>query len=118
MKSQRRNVKLDDVISDGDGKGKTTFKDLIEYAEKGRTDDHLMYESAKTDIDRVLKILPPRNREVLVCYYGIRKGETMTLEEIGSEMGLTRERVRQIRNKSLETLRKHSAGGLLREYLN
>ena len=73
-------------------------------------------ESLATDIDRALSTFSTREKEILQRFYGIGTRE-MTLEEIGDEYGLTRERVRQIKEKALRGLRKSSRSEILKPYL-
>lgn len=68
-------------------------------------DDMLMDESLKIDIERALSLLHPREAEITRLYFGIGREHPLTLEEIGQRFGLTRERVRQIKEKALRKLR-------------
>ncbi len=68
-------------------------------------DDILMDESLKIDIERALSMLHPREAEITRLYFGIGREHPLTLEEIGQRFGLTRERVRQIKEKALRKLR-------------
>ena len=64
-----------------------------------------MDESLKIDIERALNLLHPREAEITRLYFGIGREHPLTLEEIGQRFGLTRERVRQIKEKALRKLR-------------
>ncbi len=80
--------------------------------------DHgLMYESLKKDIEEALNTLDPREREVVKLYFGIGYDHPLTLEEIGEKFKLTRERVRQIKEKAIRKLRHHTRSKALRSYL-
>ncbi len=68
-------------------------------------DDSLLDESLKIDIERALSLLHPREAEITRLYFGIGREHPLTLEEIGQGYGLTRERVRQIKEKALRKLR-------------
>ncbi|CUS80416.1 RNA polymerase primary sigma factor [Candidatus Kryptonium thompsonii] len=80
-------------------------------------DHRLMYESLKKDIEEALNTLDPREREVVKLYFGIGYDHPLTLEEIGEKFKLTRERVRQIKEKAIRKLRHHSRSKALRAYL-
>jgi RNA polymerase primary sigma factor len=69
------------------------------------------------DIDSVLQTLPGRERRVLELRFGLADGKPRTLEEVGREFGITRERIRQIEAKTLSKLRHPSRAQKLREYL-
>jgi len=80
-------------------------------------DHRLMYESLKKDIEEALNTLDPREREVVKLYFGIGYDHPLTLEEIGEKFKLTRERVRQIKEKAIRKLRHRSSSKALRAYL-
>ena len=69
------------------------------------------------NVCRALSVLPRREREVIEMRYGILGGRPRTLEEVGREFGVTRERIRQIESKTLAKLRHPSRAQMLREYL-
>jgi RNA polymerase primary sigma factor len=79
--------------------------------------DTLMVESLRSDIERVLVHLKEREAEVLRLTYGLSGLPPMTREEIANNLGLTRERIRQIREKGLRNLRKKANSQLLKNYL-
>ena len=76
-----------------------------------------MQQSLNTDINSELETLSPRESDVVKLYYGIGAQQTMTLAEIGQTVDLTRERVRQIREKAIRKLRHNSRSKLLKTYL-
>ena len=78
-------------------------------------DTHINEEENKKMIEKLLNTLPPRDSEIIRMYYGIGKNHKYTLEEIGSYFKLTRERVRQIKNKAMHELRRN-AKEILNEY--
>ena len=80
------------------------------------TDDALMDESLSCEINRLLDTLTPREKSILKMSFGLGQHEE-SLEEIGLTFGLTRERVRQIREKSIRTLRKRAKNGRLKQFL-
>ncbi len=93
-----------------------SLAELIENKESPRADAQLMKESLSVEIERALTTLTQREADVIRYFFGINAPE-MTLEEIGSHLGLTRERVRQIREKAIRRLRHNSRSALLRQYL-
>ena len=76
-----------------------------------------MQESLATDIEDVLGTLPPRQKDVLKMYYGLGNSKPMSLNEIGDIFDLTRERVRQIRERALRSLRHKSRSEVLMVHL-
>ena len=91
-----------------------TLLDVLEDETEAQPDHGLVRESLSTEINSLIQNLSPRYRTVICEYYGIGRVFPMTLEEIGKELGLTRERVRQIKEKALESLR--SKAGRLKLY--
>ncbi len=85
--------------------------------EDGRTDESLIQESLKEDVDDALSSLTPREAEVIRLYFGLNRERAMTLEEIGSRFQLTRERVRQIKEKAIRRLKHTSRSKILKTYL-
>jgi RNA polymerase primary sigma factor len=79
--------------------------DVIANEDDTSPDDALVGESVKLDIERVLSMLHPREAEITRLYFGIGQENPLTLEEIGQQFELTRERVRQIKEKALRKLR-------------
>jgi RNA polymerase primary sigma factor len=79
-------------------------------------DRGLINESLATEIDRALDTLQPREKEILRNFFGIGVPEK-TLEEIGNDLGLTRERVRQIKEKAIRRLRSSGRSRVLKTYL-
>ncbi len=110
-----RHVSMDTPIADGeDG----TLMDLMENPNAERTDENLAHtQSLKTEIDRSLKTLTDRQKEVICYFFGIGVDHPMTLEDIGERFNLTRERVRQIKDKAITKLRTTERCNVLRTYL-
>ena len=92
--------------------------DLMESDFMKKPDSDLMKESLATEIDRALSALNKREADVIRLYYGLNGVNPFTLEEIGSKFGLTRERVRQIKEKSIRKLKQNMRKKLLQEYLD
>jgi RNA polymerase primary sigma factor len=82
------------------------------------TDTEVMADSLSQEIKRSLGILAERDREVLMLFFGLGGNAPHSLEEIGEKFDLTRERVRQLKDKALMRLRHNSKSNLLQSYLN
>jgi RNA polymerase primary sigma factor len=114
MKIATRYVSMDaPLVADED----TNFLDLFVPKDAPETDDFLMHESLGREIQRSLATLSEKERDVINMYYGIGMNHGLTLEEIGSKFNLTRERVRQIKEKAIRRLRHTSRSRLLKAYL-
>jgi RNA polymerase primary sigma factor len=109
-----RSVSVDAPLSQGE---ENRLLDVIQNDEQPSPDNTLISESLKTEIERALATLPEREAEVLKLYYGFQTEHAMTLEEIGEKFNLTRERVRQIKEKAIRRLRHASRSKNLRTYL-
>ncbi len=110
-----RHVSMDTPIAEGeDG----TLLDVLENPNAEKTDGDLDHtQSLKTEIDRSLKTLTERQKEVICYFFGIGVDHPMSLEDIGERFNLTRERVRQIKDKAITKLRTTNRINLLRTYL-
>jgi RNA polymerase primary sigma factor len=110
-----RHVSMDQQISAGeDG----TLIDLMENKNADNTDQQMVLtDSLNTEIERTLNILTHRQKEVLVYFFGLGIDHPLSLEDIGERYNLTRERVRQIKDKALDRLRETSQNNLLRGFL-
>lgn len=94
-----------------------TMLDLVSADEGLLPDEQLMEESLKVEVQQGLSILSPREVEVLSAYYGLNGYKSLNLEEIGDKYNLTRERVRQIKERAIRRLRKSYNRNALRSYL-
>ncbi|HRZ42871.1 MAG TPA: RNA polymerase sigma factor RpoD/SigA [Bacteroidales bacterium] len=94
-----------------------TMFDIMANPDTPETDDNLIRESLLQEIHRSLESLSEKEREILRMYYGIGQSYALTLDEIGAKFDLTRERVRQIKEKALRRLKHKSRSKLLRAYL-
>lgn len=97
--------------------GSSTMLDLVEGEIDISPDIKLMEQSLKDEVNHGLSLLSPREVEVLNSYYGLNGHSSNTLEEIGENYGLTRERVRQIKERALRRLRKSVNKNALKSYL-
>ncbi len=95
----------------------TKFLDLFVPKDTENTDESLMKESLGNEIQRSLASLSTKERDIINMYYGIGRNYSLTLEEIGAKFDLTRERVRQIKEKAIRRLRHTARSRLLKAYL-
>lgn len=114
MRISNRSVSIDAPLSSDDD---TTMVDFITSDEAVKTDDALMQESLNAEIQRSLATLTEKERDVINLYYGIGLNHGLTLDEIGDKFDLTRERVRQIKEKAIRRLKHSSRSKLLQVYL-
>ena len=91
--------------------------DIFVSEDTPETDDLLIRESLSREIQRSLATLTEKEREIINLFYGIGVPHSYTLEEIGSMFDLTRERVRQIKEKAIRRLKNSSRSKLLKTYL-
>ena len=110
----RRHHSLDTPFSDED---KNCLLDVIPDSSTAEPDQELQMDSLQEEVAAALDTLKDREREVIRMYFGISHSYALTLNEIGEEFGLTRERVRQIKEKAIRRLRHRSRSRKLRQYL-
>ncbi len=108
-----KHVSVDAPFQEGED---NTLLDVLPNTTTPKTDNDLIYESLRKEIDRALETLSEREQQIIRMFFGL-DGKEMTLEEIGQQFGLTRERVRQIKEKAIRRLRHVSKNKLLRSYL-
>ncbi len=108
-----RHVSVDAPFADGED---NSLLDVLVNSDSPNADRGLLNESLSTEIDRALETLTDRERDIIKYFFGIGSSE-MTLEEIGEKFDLTRERVRQIKEKAIRRLRQSSRSKLLKSYL-
>jgi RNA polymerase primary sigma factor len=108
-----RHVSVDAPFVNGE---ENSLLDVLENSDLPNTDSKLISESLAKEIDRALATLTERERDIVKLFFGIAC-QDMTLEEIGDKFGLTRERVRQIKEKAIRRLRHSSRSKLLKSYL-
>ncbi|MCB0805494.1 MAG: RNA polymerase sigma factor RpoD/SigA [Bacteroidales bacterium] len=109
-----RYISMDAPLTQDD---ETKFLDVFVSDDSPHTDDILMKESLAREIQRSLATLTKKERDVINLYYGIGMPHGLTLEEIGAKFDLTRERVRQIKEKAIRRLKHTSRSKLLKAYL-
>ena len=114
QKISGRHVSMDAPFKDGeDG----TLLDVLSNGNSPKADISLLNESLQKEIERSLSTLTERERDVIMLFFGIAIPHPLSLEEIGEKFGLTRERVRQIKEKGIRRLRHTSRSKLLKTYL-
>ncbi len=91
--------------------------DVLEDTSEGTPDASLLVDSLRKEVQRALSTLTERESSVVSYYYGLNGDHAMTLEEIGEKYELTRERVRQIKEKATRKLKNHSRSKILKSYL-
>ena len=113
MKVNSRHVSVDAPFADGED---NSLLDVLPNNDSPMADRKLVLESLREEINRALQTLNERERNIIEAFFGINQQE-MTLEEIGDKYGLTRERVRQIKEKAIRRLRHNTKNKLLKSYL-
>ena len=108
-----RHVSVDAPFADGED---NSLLDVLVNTDSPNADRGLINESLSTEVERALSTLTDREKDIIKYFFGIGCQE-MTLEEIGEKFGLTRERVRQIKEKAIRRLRHSSRSKLLKSYL-
>ena len=113
MRVNGKHVSVDAPITDG---ADSSLLDVLPNTDSPMADNELVMESLREEVASALNVLNERERNIIECFYGINQRE-MTLEEIGDKFGLTRERVRQIKEKALRRLRQNTKSKQLKSYL-
>ncbi len=113
MNANTRHVSVDAPFVDGDD---NSLLDILANNDAPMADNELVKQSLQTEISRALQLLNERERNIIEAFFGINQPE-LTLEEIGNKYGLTRERVRQIKEKAIRRLRNHTKNKMLKAYL-
>ena len=114
MKNSGRHVSMDAPLVEGED---SNLYDVLCSGESPNPDKDLLHESLRTEIERALETLTPREADVIRLYFGLGNQHPMTLEEIGETFDLTRERVRQIKEKAIRRLKHTSRSKILKTYL-
>ena len=114
QRSAGRHVSMDAPLIQGE---ENSLMDVIEDEDQPHPDASLIHESLRREIERAISSLTSREADVLRLYYGLSGEQPLTLEEIGSRFDLTRERVRQIKEKAIRRLKHTSRSKILKTYL-
>ncbi|MFT4643358.1 MAG: RNA polymerase primary sigma factor [Candidatus Azotimanducaceae bacterium] len=114
MKNSGRHVSMDAPLIEGED---SNLYDVLNTGDSPNPDRVLMHDSLKVEITRALETLTPREADVVQLYFGLGDAHPMTLEEIGETFDLTRERVRQIKEKAIRRLKHTSRSKILKTYL-
>ena len=111
-----RHVSMDAPLKEGD-EGSSSMYDVLQNPESNNPEKDLIAESLRSEIERSLSTLKMREADVIRLYFGLGDQPPMTLAEIGFRFDLTRERVRQIKEKAIRKLKNTSRSKMLRAYL-
>ena len=114
MKNSGRHVSMDAPLVEGED---SNLYDVVRSGESPSPDKDLLVESLRVEIERSLNTLTPREADVIRLYFGLNGNHPMTLEEIGETFDLTRERVRQIKEKAIRRMKHTSRSKILKTYL-
>ncbi len=114
LKISGRHISMDAPFAQGED---NRLLDVLSNDQQPSPDNSLMSDSLRNEIERALGTLTEREAEVIKLYFGLNKEHSLTLEEIGEKFNLTRERVRQIKEKAIRRLRHASRSKNLRAYL-
>ncbi|GGH41196.1 RNA polymerase sigma factor rpoD [Mangrovimonas yunxiaonensis] len=114
LKNSGRHLSMDAPLKEGED---SSLYDVVKSGESPNPDKELMKASLNVEVNRALNTLSQREADVIRLYYGISSEQPMSLEEIGETFGLTRERVRQIKEKGIRRLRHSSKNKILKTYL-
>jgi RNA polymerase primary sigma factor len=115
LKNSGRHLSMDAPFKEGEND--SNLYDVLSSAESPSPDDKLMLDSLSIEINRALDTLSQREADVIRLNYGIGNQPAMTLQEIGDTFDLSRERVRQIREKGIRRLKHQSKNKMLKKYL-
>lgn len=116
MKNSIRHLSLDAPLPGMEDEDRSLY-DVMGSEESPDPSEGLIRESLRSEIQRSLSILSPREKDILNCYFGLSGKHAMTLEEIGEQFDLTKERVRQLKEKGLRRLKQTSRSNALRSFL-
>lgn len=115
LKGGNRHISVDAPLSDDEGAA--SMVDMMTLGEEDSPDLKLMEESVRKEIVDGLEILSPREMQVIIAYYGLDGNKPLNLDEISNMYGLSRERVRQIKERAIRRMRKSLSRNALRSFL-
>jgi RNA polymerase primary sigma factor len=115
MRSAGKQVSVDAPMIQSEGDN--NLLDVLESVNQPTPDANLMADSLRREVQRALSTLTQREADILICYFGLDGQHAMTLEEIGDKFNITRERVRQIKEKATRRLRHVTRSRALKTYL-
>ena len=114
LRNSGRHVSMDAPLVEGED---SNLSDVLNSSDSPHPDQDLMVDSLRTEIERSLATLTPREGDVIRLYFGLNGQHPLTLEEIGEKFDLTRERVRQIKEKAIRRMKHTSRSKILKTYL-
>jgi RNA polymerase primary sigma factor len=114
LRNSGRHVSMDAPLVEGED---SNLYDVLNSSDSPHPDQDLMVDSLRTEIERSLATLTPREGDVIRLYFGLNGQHPLTLEEIGEKFDLTRERVRQIKEKAIRRMKHTSRSKILKTYL-
>jgi RNA polymerase primary sigma factor len=114
QRNSGRHVSMDAPLVEGED---SNLYDVLRSGESPNPDKGLLNASLSIEIERALETLTPREADVIRLYFGLESKQSLTLEEIGERFDLTRERVRQIKEKAIRRLKHASRSKILKTYL-
>jgi len=114
QRNSGRHVSMDAPLVEGED---SNLYDVLRSGESPNPDRSLLNASLSIEIERALETLTPREADVIRLYFGLESKQALTLEEIGERFDLTRERVRQIKEKAIRRLKHASRSKILKTYL-
>jgi RNA polymerase primary sigma factor len=114
LKISQDTTSLDAAVGEDED---SSLGDFIQDEDTVSPEEAATYELLKEHIDETLDLLTPREQKILRMRFGLEDGRSHTLEEVGQEFGVTRERIRQIEAKALTKLRKHKDSKRLKDYI-
>lgn len=114
IKLSGRHISMDAPFKQGE---ESSLLDVLENSIEDTPDSELLSDSLRNEVQRALATLTPREADVVTSYFGLNGNQALTLEEIGAKFSLTRERVRQIKEKAIRRLRHTSRSKTLKPYL-
>ena len=115
LKISQDTTSLDAAVGEDED---SSLGDFIKDVDSVSPEEAATYELLKEHIDDTLELLTPREQKILRMRFGLEDGRSHTLEEVGQEFGVTRERIRQIEAKALTKLRKHKDSKRLKDYIS